>query len=232
MDFEPSRNGGCKNRNCHETKGHDSRSILSKKGPTLQWLPCDMLGLPSITFKRMFVGFLVLGVFIFSLCSFKIGFSTRELQAIDLKKMDQQEFVKIGLKEQIAMDEADLAMKHKPSHRSRPWKELIIDKSGTDLRLRSTIEEELKKIQVMPFVSWGVYHMYRSTFPPEINIPNVNADLPYDGKPPTSTKLESSQILLAHRLPSSRRLSYSIRNWENRMNIDKPKNLAKSVTVE
>ena len=141
-----------------------------------------------------------------------------------IQKMEQQQSqaFKPRLNKQIAMDEADEVSKRKPSprRRRRPWKELMIDQSGTDLRLQNTIKEELKKIRVMPFVSWGVYHMYRSAFPPEINIPNVKADQPYDGKPPTATKLESNQILIAHRVPISTRTFYSIPEWEHRMSLD------------
>ena len=217
--------------NCHENKRYERRSLLTHKRATIHFLQeCGMLCLPIIhrsLFKRPLVGFLAIWLFIFAFCSFNdVSSAARLFRVLGFKEREQRESFKLRLNEQIANDEADVARERKPSQRRLPWKELIIDKSGTDLRLQSTIEEELKKILVMPFVSWGVYHMYRSAFPPEINIPNFKADQPYDGKPPTAKKLESNQILIAHRVPNPRRMLYSIQNWENRMNIDKAKNVA------
>ena len=65
---------------------------------------------------------------------------------------------------------------------------LIGSESGTEIRLKRTIDEELKTISVMPFVSWGVYHMYRSAFPPELEIPNIKGDESYAGKLPAVKK--------------------------------------------
>jgi len=152
--------------------------------------------------------------------------STRKevLHVLGVKQMTHQEKFKKRLNAELARKEKEHAKRHKPSQH-RPWEELILEKSRTDL-LQTIVQDELQKITEMPFVSWGVYHMYRSAFPPEINMPNVKGDQSYPvGHPPAAQKLRDNQVLIAHRVPNPKRLDYSLPHWEERIRKDRVKNI-------
>jgi hypothetical protein len=172
------------------------------------------------------MAFLAVGIVMFCFCRYNDVTTIKEfLHVSGLWKVDNREWFKMGLNKKIARAEAEVARKHKPSQ-ILPRKGLVIDsESGAVVRLKRTIEEELKMIPVMPFVSWGVYHMYRSAFPPELEIPNVKGDESYAGRLPAVQKLQDNQILIALRVPNPRRLDYSIPRWERLLKSNKAKNV-------
>lgn len=121
-----------------------------------------------------------------------------------------------ALYDYMGLDERKNVKLHKRSvHRPVPVISLGNERQAS--AVKNAIGEELQKIPVVSLVSWGVFSMLRPTFPPEINLININGNVSHDGEPTANDWLASNQVLSAHRVPRPVLSNYSITHWEELM---------------